>query len=548
MNTAKKFMVKIQPILLILMVLFMISTFHSYFNLQESLKGPSEDWARGISIKEKIPHKQSPAAFLTEESAELLIINGSQLEHASVNRNTAEITSKIVVIGNINPEKITKLYWNDAYVFWTENFDMYYSAKAKDGGYSNKVLLEQNVKNFDVVDYEEGCYLITVGENLLTLYRPNNSEIAKESSFVFQKAKDVSVVLSNNKELHIAAVSSDNDIHYNIKYLVYKNADWSLITEKIETYLSGTWKISDIELGIDDTDAYIFYQLGKWDNRGMAASIKMTVVPLNKTGSEMSFNYFYASTAEENKGTPFAIEPKCSKLQASKLSLAVVKDTVDVRRNDMYTVYAVVMDNGKVEKVQKSVKDMDWISNLRVYEDGQGKALTYLGSAGKGEAEVLYSDSSVAFRNGVSKATSKDYFYAFLNAIPGYVTSSLIGMIKVMLFLPAMLWIIAVEFFEIRSLRKKPKLVNAIALGIYTIIKLFNAQSYYTSLSVLVMPSVLKFTGAPYIISLATIFVSLLIARLFSRANKEISHLVEFLIFAFTDIIITTLIYTTYLS
>ncbi|MFZ5352527.1 MAG: hypothetical protein ACOZCL_07325 [Bacillota bacterium] len=547
MEKKKLRIAKIISTAIILCTILGIVLMHSYFNLQYELQGPSENWGRDITIKEMVVNKKAPSFFLTDNSADMLIIDGNKMENVIIDRSTAGMTTSPVNIPGAVPENVTQLNWNKDFVVWMENFDLFYSRLNSDGTYSEKQLIKEAVKQFQVIKNSEAYLLLVAGNNEIVMYEILGDSVKQAgAAYPVQNLRGASAVCSKDGKVHIAALASDNDILYPIKYITYESTNWTLITEKVERYLSRAWKISDIEIGIDDEDVYIFYQLGKWDTHGMSVKLLYTSTPIGGIGNEMVFDNLNVLPEDKGRGSAIIFEPVCVKVQGEKLKAAVIRDSIDYKGNDGLAVFLMTFEDGNVETAVKAVKEKSWPSNMAIDAIGDDIGIAFLDTAGKGNSEILYAESSKSFIKAASSGRPIDYLYAILNAIPSYITGTLIGLVRALVFLPAVFWIIFVEVFEIRGLRRRPDIVVGVAIVIHAVTKLFTMGNYYTKSAIKLMPDILKFSHAQYFYGVLILGMSLLITALVKNSRKDMHHMVEYLVFAASDIIITTLLYTAY--
>ncbi len=549
MQKPKTVIIKIQIAALIILVFFTIAAMQTYYNLQGMLSNPSDGWGRSMTIKEKVPNKKAASIYLEKENAEILAANGTDFEYISLFRETAEYKSTIISIKDAQPDKVSQMDWCKEYIVWMENYDLYYSAANSDGSYSEKRLIHKDARGFQLLKGESLHDLIVAKDNSIAIYKLSEGTINQISSdFEISDIRGVSFVKDNAGVFHIAAFSSEDDLLYPIKYLTFADGEWKLHSEHTEKYMSRSWRIINIDIGIDDNDAYIFYHLRKWDSYGLSSRVYMSIFPLFSSINPMEFEKFSVFEEEKNLGSTFIGEPTCFKKQNDTLRLALIKDSYDQKLKEGYTIYLLTLDNGEIVEREKIVQDRKWISSIYVAENSTGIAISYLDTAGKGQSEVLYNDSNKGFVQAAGQPQWKDYLYAFLDIIPGYVIGLFLGLVRGIVFIPAIAWVLFVEIFEIRKFKKKPLVVNRIALIIYAAIKFLTVNAYYSPSSIELMPSILKFSGAQYFYAAVTMAFALLIAKLFKRSKPDMHNIAEFIIFILFDVTIMTFVYTGYLT
>ncbi|MDF2532166.1 MAG: hypothetical protein K0Q65_1747, partial [Clostridia bacterium] len=351
----------------------------------------------------------------------------------------------------------------------------------------------------------------------------------------------------NKGIIHIAAYAEVSAIDFPVYYLTLQDENWRLLGTVTERSMSESWSINDIDIGIDDTDAYIFYEMVKWDKFGSSAKTHSAIVPLYTSKVDLKFNRFYISQEDAKNSDAYLSEPQVVKEQDNKLRLTLVKDTYDKKYGSGFSGYYVTMDQGKVVEASRVTKNHRLISNTaNRYFNGDG-IFIFLDAAGGFNYEAFYTETGRAYYENSVKPTKDDMYVAVIDTIPGYVSTVIVSFIKLTLYFPVILWFLVIEFFEINKLRNKPKLTYTIGFILYLIMKVATFGTYYTALSVSQMPPMLAFTGAKYFYAVSFAFLALLIQKLLKKHNSEMHLITEFIIFALIDIEFTNLLYATYM-
>lgn len=533
--------------LFVLFVFLIIAFTQGYYNLQYELKGPSEGWGRNIKLGEIVPYKKAPSVFIDDDKSYVLITDGKDFINNTIDRITNVITKERIQIKNSELNKIVKHEWNNDFIFWTENYDLYYSIKQNNGKYSDKEILKNNVKDFQMLRENESCKLIVGADSGITIYEAKNSKITQMGEeYSFPNCYGVSLVKDNTGLLHIAAYSNDKDITYLTKYIILENGKWNLITEHEDNQISRGLKLTDIEIGIDNTDIYIFNHMTRWDSYGARSTIHYAVTPISDKDSELKFKRFYVFESEKNKKSTFLSIPRCTKVQDEKLRMVLVKNVTNIKNEDGNAIFEVELNNGVVQKTSKVTLDKAWIPNQNIQFINEVLIIAYLETAGSATYEVQYTENSYSFKESVKKVQPIDLLYAVINVIPGYVVGLFLGIVKALSYLPVLLILFIIEFFEIRKLRRKPVLIINISVILHLIIKLMTVGTFYNEISVQLMPDILKFTGAEYVYAIGIVIVSYLLTKMYKKVNSDVTYIPEYLIFLITDTVITMLIYTTY--
>ncbi len=539
-NTANK----LQAAALLLAIFFIITAVQSYYYLSENVKGPSEEWARDTMVRGRIPHKVTPSMLLEDKKANILVADGKSFRNIIVDRETGNLTSNEVNVKGARTDIIAKQLWCKDYIFWTENYDLYYAVEERKGIYGEKALLAQGVRDFRILPGDI-TYLIAANDKGLLLFKAESGTVLQLGSvYDLPSAKGVGFVKANDNTLHIAAFSTKDDIYFRLAYLTYSNGYWELKSEVKPKSMSS--KLWDIDIGLDDEHVYIFYQLSIIDSRTSQSEVNYAYFALNDAFPVMDFNKLVLFKDEVPMFT-FVSSPQCIKNQSKKLELAVIKDTFDMREKTGYSLFKLTFDKGELESVIRMSKQKTWISRYDFSLVDGDQILCFLTPAGKFDSEVRYAENGMVYKSALSKYRSNDLAVALMAVVPGYVNGLFFVLIRALVFFPVALWFLAVELFNIKGTKKKPRLVFNIALAVYMLIKALTVSNYYTGFSTIVMPDILKFIGAPYFYAVFVAILAYMVSRCFKRIYTDMSNLVEFIVFMSADLLITTLIYTSYI-
>ncbi len=320
-----------------------------------------------------------------------------------------------------------------------------------------------------------------------------------------------------------------------------------MLGTKIEKSLSQSWGINDIDIGIDDTDVYIFYEMVKYEQASMAAKMYYSAAPLNSGNVDLNFNRIYFTKDDTWDQMFYLNEANIIKTQDNELKLTVVKNSYDKKYSNGFSSYIMTMDNGQIKDITRATRNQRLVTNT-VYSNYKGNdIIVYLDAAGGFNYEAFYTETGKDYVLNASKPTSEDYKVAMMNTIPGYVSTFILMIIKFTIYFPAILWVLMIEFFEIKSLRDRPKLSYSIGFLIYLVVKLISFGTYYTPLSISQMPAILSFTGAKYLYAVGIAFLALILQKLLKKHNPYMNIIVEYIIFAMIDIQITNSLFATYL-
>lgn len=547
MSRIKKNKYYIAFILSLCLVFAAIVTLQSYYNLKDIIQAPSENWGRNTSLGPTDLYKKNPSVIVNDQYAEVLTANKVNFTRMKIDRHTKDIEYETFDIKDVETYKVKQFEWDTNNIYFTESNNLYFVSKNPAGGYSAKVKIADGVIDFELMQIEEKPTIIAATTMGVAIYVENQGAFAQVGeTYKIDKLDSISAVLDNKGIIHIATFA-ENNFEYPIYYLTFEQNQWSLRGTKVQKSLSASWGIDNIDIGIDDTDAYIFYPMVKWDQHGQSAKTYYTVIPLYSPAAELNFKDLYLFKGDENNSFAYLNEPYSIKTQNNELKLTAVRDTYDKKYTNGFSNYIVTMDQGQIKDVTRTTRNQRLITHS-IYKNYKGEdILIYLNAAGSFNYEAFYTETGKDYIAAAGRPTAKDYSVALQETIPGYVSTLLLAIIKFSIYFPAILWFLMIEFFEIRSLKEKPRLSFTIGFLIYVAVKLISFGTYFTPLSISQMPPILTIKGAYYIYGIGIAVLSLLIEKILKKHNPEMSLILEYIIFAIIDIQITNMLFATYL-
>lgn len=548
MHRIKKNLYLVAFIITLCLVFIGIVSFHSYYNVSNIIQAPSETWGRTTSLGPTDLFKKQPSVMVNDKYTEVLAANKVDFTTMKIDRHTRETSFETFKIKGVEPYKVKQFEWDSNNIYFTEENNLYFVTKNPAGGYSAKVKIADGVIDFDLIQFQGKPVIVAAAAVGVEVYMENQGAFAKAGdTYKADKLESISAVVDNKGIMHVATYS-ENTFLYPIYYLTFEQNQWTLRGSKTEKSLSASWGIDNIEIGIDDTDAYIFYQMIKWDQYGQSAKTLYAVTPLYASATELSFKNFFLTKADENNSNVYINEPNTLKTQAIELKLTVVRDSYDKKYGNGFSGYIVTMDQGQITNLTRTTNNKRLITNTVYQNYNNDDIMIYVDPAGGFSYEAFYTETGKDYVANASKPTAEDYKVAMMETIPGYVSTFIPIVIKFTIYFPVILWFIIIEAFEIRRLKERPKLSFAIGFLLYVAVKLVTFGTYYTPLAMSQMPPILTIKGAFYIYAIGIAVFSLLITKIFKKYSPESSMILEYVIFALIDIEVTNLLFATYLT
>lgn len=521
---------------------------HSYYNLKSITEPVSDSWGRNTSLGAIDLFKKQPSIIISEKYVDVLTANKSNFTHIRIDRATRETTTEVINLKGVESYKVQKFFWDVNNIYFIESNSLYFTTKNPEGGYSAKTKIADEIKDFDLLNTKDEVILAAAQNDGVILYRMTEKGFKPYGTkFKIDKISNLAAVLDKKGVIHVAAYAEVSAIDFPVYYITLEDEKWTLHGSVTERLLSESWSINDIDIGIDDTDAYIFYEMVKWDKFGSSAKTYHAVVPLYSGNVDLKFSRFFIEEADAKNMDSYLNEPRIIKGQSNQLKLTIIKDTYDKKYDEGFSGFFITMDDGKIVSTTRATQNHRLISNTANGYYNDNNVFIFLDAAGGFNYEAFYTETGKAYYENAVKPTKEDIVIAIMDTIPDYISTIIISFIKLTLFFPIILWFLIIEFFEIRKLKNKPNLAYSIGLMLFLILKIVTFGSYYTEISIPQMPPFLIFTGAKYFYAILIAVIALLIQKLLKKDNPEMHLIAEFIVFALIDIEFTNLIFAGYL-
>ena len=366
-------------------------------------------------------------------------------------------------------------------------------------------------------------------------------------AYDFEGPVYISAAVDDEGIFHTVAIRKKSPSEKEIIYLNFSSGEWTFKAHKVENVQVSTESVGNLEIGLDNDYAYIFYENNVWNKAGQSARTFYAAVPLNEEiGAEMNFKPL-KPLGREKQPDVYISEVRCPDKLQDELSAVLIEDYSD-EADSGFRILNVYFKNGLISKQMYSTNTMDFIKGINIVKYGEDEALVFLKAAGEFKYDVWFVETGEGYASIMGKPIKQDYFIAMANSVSPFINGFIIAFIKAFMFIPAILWLVVVEFFDIKRFTWNPKLNYSIAIGIFILIKLITANSYYTGLSSYMIPSFMQPTFAKYLIMISISAVSYLMAKAWKKSMEDMHVVLEFLLFMFYDLYITVFLYGPYLT
>lgn len=530
-----------------ILIFLIIFCFHSYENLKVIVAPPSEKWGREVHIDET-PYKKAASLNMDNENIWILTAKEDRFTQTILEKENGNIKEvKDIIIPGAALNKLIKYKSMESYIFWTENYELYMSRKGDGGDYSPKSLIGTEVKDFNVFSQNGDIVLAAAHKQGLRYYKVNKEKAtAWGDDYPFDKAVQIAAALDDSGTFHTVSIKDISPMEKEIIYLLFFDGKWTLKSQKIDRVQMANESIGNLKIGLDKDRAYIFYENNVWNNFGQSAKTLYATVPLSQTDNPaMEFEMLTSQNAESSTDI-YVSEVNCSYLKQDILNAIFIEQYWD-ENNEGFKIINAVFKDGKISEKTDATKILEWVKGIEVAQYGKEEAMVFLQTAGEFKNNVWFTQTGEKYKHIMDKPSKQDYIIAMENSIAPYINGLVIAFIRVFLFLPALLWMISVEFFGIRKFIYNPRLNYSIAVGIYMIIKVLSSDFYYRGLSYYMMPDFMKPMAVKYLIMVCISAIAYFMAKAFKKNKPDMHIIPEFLLFMLYDLLITVLLYGPYI-
>lgn len=538
---------KIASIIALVVVFILILSFHSISNIKGLITPPSSLWGRSTNLA-ITPYSKQPVITKTDSAINVLLADENNFINVSIDDNSHKVTKNTISIDGSQLKKIVKYQQVDDFLFWTENSSLFMTNLSLPNEIKEKIKIQDQVTDFKALKTEKGIQIFTSFDKGLRSYLIVQGQAVQQGSdYAFNNAKYISAIEDNSGVLHVVANAQQKSLSYLVNYFTFADNNWQLKGTSTQTLLTAEESIDKVEIGLDNSQVYLFYELGKWDRFGISSKIYYSHFQLSDTYTkELIFDKLVLDP-KENWTDGYFGNIDCADQQTDTMNAAMVRDTQNIKGEGGFKTIEISFKDGQIVDQIDVTGYEKWLKNIAFSKIQDGRyAAVILKVASEFKYEVWYTETGETYTNYANKPHMQDYLFGISNNLGSYINGSFLILLRLLICIPPIIWLIFVEFVEWKKMLAKPKLNFSIALIIYLGIKLFQIKSFYQDAFVILMPSALTFTGAGYFYAVLTTIVSLLLTYLITKWNEEMPVLMSFTIFMFIDIVIYCLLYSPY--
>lgn len=537
-----------------MVVILSIVSFHSEMYLKERVTPPSDMWGRNISLG-ITDFKKTPSIYTEGTNTIAVFADEKGVQKVQVDIKGSIVDKKAININGYIPARLVKYQIGADKLFWTENYDLFY-ADLKNNELDKKKLLS-GILDFQLVGTSGDLEIAAASENSISLYDFSDDGLVKPMAEApVYDITSINAARDSKGNIHIAGVARISPTDYKFRLFSYYSSAVSLaeriepvIIENLTTTREGSNSINNLELGFDDKDIYVFYEIGKSSSQGMVAKTYMGRVPKASNKVEkLTFERLKLDGDGEEKET-YISSLKCLDEDSDKLSVIMTTPIrTSIRREGSELLYMVI-DDGNIIYKKTASNTGQWNSFTTINKlEGQYVA-SFLQTIGGTRYIVNLTSTAEEYKSNINSTAVSDIRLSVMDTVGAYVFSFFIIFINLITVSLILLWPIAVDFFEWKYFFNKPLVTFRIGVLAETFLMYFSIARIYRNPETLAfMPDILKYWLSPIAILLITAALSYIIVRLYRRSKNYLHSFPELALFILIHNIFVYFLYTAYIS
>lgn len=544
---------KYLSLLLFTVVLLGIVCFHSGMNLKERVAPPSDMWGRHISLG-ITDFKKNPSIYTEGKNTVVIFADEKGFQRVQVDEKGAIIDKKAFSIAGYVPSRLVKYQTAGNKLFWTENYDLFY-VDLKKNELSKKHLLS-DILDFHPVEENGKVSIAASTKSTIALYSFNDEAGTKALAEVqIKEAAIINAARDSKGNIYVAGSSRTSPTEYELRLFEFDSAAGSLVErveavkiENFSTTREGSNSMNNLELGFDDKDIYVFYEIGKSSSQGMVARTYMGQIPkASGKVDKLTFERFRLEEGTDDKET-YISSLKCLEDGSDNLSMVLTTPIrTSVRREGTELVYAA-MDEGKVSYKSIASNTGQWNSFASISKLGSQYVAGFMQTIGGTRYIVNITSTGEEYKSNLNKTTMSDIKASIMDTVGAYVFSFFAIFINLITVSFILLWPITVDFFEWRYFFNNPLITFRIGALAETGLMYFSIRRIYREEIIPFMPDILRHGLAPIGTLLVTAALSYLIVRLYRRSKSDLHSFTELALYILIHNIFVYFLYTAYIA
>jgi hypothetical protein len=368
--------------------------------------------------------------------------------------------------------------------------------------------------------------------------------------------------------IHLVWVESPSLQENNVYYAMFNPLTGDLTPKtRVGFYRTGTGLVSyGPVLGLDSTTAYVFWALEArgGNNAGEAQTFSISFPLGAPSFSEAttldipsaaraeyhkgsgSLPYKQLASADSGRTTPYLYMPSTLSAQNDELGVWLAGQVSTRNHSNMVVVWAI-LSNGRLEGYQLPAQTANAMRPTGILDEQGNAHLAWLNVAGFGRYEVYYASTSDAVKASLDRVTLQDVANDFLSALWNLVPAlGFFPPIFLLWGIASFLWVVVFYLIKVEGglERRAPQVALAIAILLYLCSKLFLMPGILIDYAPFIDRVAANLQFIPVVGTLVFTSLTALVAEvIYFRVKSYRSLLVAYLIFVFTDALVSLLIY-----
>ncbi|MHB1394638.1 MAG: hypothetical protein ACYCYE_16555 [Clostridia bacterium] len=544
---------KYSALLLFVVVLLSIICFHSGVNLKERVAAPSEMWGRHISLG-ITDFKKTPSIYTEGTNTIAVFADEKGFQRVQVDRKGFITDNKSINIKDYFPAKLVKYQMAANKLFWTENYDLFY-ADLKNSQLIKQKLLS-DVFDFQLIETGDEIAIVTAAKDSIYMYDFSGDEMTKSKAEAqINDVTYINAAKDGKGNIYITGTSKISPTEYILRLLSYDSSAVSLveriepvIIENFTTTREGSNSINNLELGFEDSDIYVFYEIGKASSQGMVAKTYMGRLPKASNKVEkLTFERLKLDGDSEKKET-YISSLKCLDGDSDKLSLIMTTPIrTSISREGSELVYMKI-DEGNITYKRIATNTGQWNSYATINKLEDQYVASFLQTIGGTRYIVNLTSTAEEYKTNLKKTTMNDIKLSVMDTVGAYVFSVFAIFINLITVSFILLWPIAVDFFEWKYFFKNPLVTFRIGAVAETFLMYFSITKIYSEQNLPFMPDILKHGLSSIGILLITAALSYVIVSLYRKSKRDLHSFPELALFVLIHNIFVYFLLTAYIA
>lgn len=539
---------------LLILVILSIITFHSVMNLIEIITPPSDMWARHSPVG-VTDFRKSPSVNTAGNNLIIIYAEGEGFHKMVVDSTGIAVDSRIILIEDYLPERLVKYQSVGDMIFWTENYDLYY-ADLKADKPSKKMLIE-GVLDYQLVGNGSKTFIAAVEKDALSLYSFSGDSISKVSEDIsFENISYVAASKDKDDIVYITGVSSDSPTEFGLRLFSYEDGTEKLreriipfTIKNITTSREGSNSLNNLQVGLDDKDIYIFYELGKSSSQGVVARTFMGRIP--KTSENIvtaDFKRLGLDDDAEDSDT-YISSLECLKEVSDQIEAVFITPVRTSVKKEGTELVFIKIDQGQIIDKHIASSTGEWNRFASINKVRNGYMASFLQTMGGTKYTINVTGTTESFKDNHNRITLEDMKRSLMDTAGGYVFAFFPIFVNLLIMSPVLLWPIAVDFFEWKTFFRNPLLTLNIGVAAELIVMYFSIRRIYSNTTALeFMPELIKHPAVPLTVLFLTGLTAYAFIRIYRKSKKDFGSFPELALYMLIHNIIVYFLYSEYIA